>query len=80
MKINFQNLPKSKRVQPYTAPKKSLTHIPFISLGVPYSEHSSYNELKWFLNSLNVWPKKIVSTVNTRNDMNMVFESWRENK
>jgi len=47
--------------------------------GVPYSEHSSFEELKFFVQNLK--PKQIIPTVNigkkeSRDQMNVYFTEW----
>lgn len=59
-------------IQPIRRPDVSI-------FGVPYSEHSSFEELKTFVTELK--PKKIISTVNvgrkdSRDEMNRYFAEW----
>ena len=47
--------------------------------GIPYSEHSSFDELKWFISKLK--PLKIIPTVNigskdSRDQMEKHFKEW----
>ena len=49
--------------------------------GVPYSEHSSFDELKMFITALQ--PKNIIPTVNvgskdSRDQMNEYFKEWTQ--
>lgn len=58
---------------------KPITHGAVTIFGVPYSEHSSFDELKMFINGLR--PKHVIPTVNngkkeSRDEMNGYFQEW----
>ena len=62
--------------------KINACHVPSCTAGIPYSEHSSFSELREFVRFLR--PQRVIPTVNNhsakkRDDMQRHFKQWLTN-